>query len=225
MKIYFFALLFLFCLLFQSCSKKVEPENLKQTSSQELYYEMLKSINGQFNEILSESKPSNMSLSEYKIELVNGRIPLSNRQKSRILNATAPLIDYAKDLSRKNQIQVEEISSYIALGGLYSPNDNILTKYNKESFNLLDMHNQIKSNSIQKSVIALKLDRSELIDCAISAIGVDAIWALGGSSLSTWTAAAMAKSFSAIAKRALGPVGVAIAVVSFGLCIANQSND
>ena len=225
MKNYFFALPFLFSLLFPSCSKKVDVEIVKEPISQVLYYGMLKTINIQFDEILSISKPSNMSLSEYKIELVNGTIILSDSQQNRILSATAPLIDYAKTLARKNKIEIDDTSSYIALGGLFSPDDNIFTKYNKDDFDLRPMQNQIKSNSVGKSMIVMKLNRSELIDCALSALGVDAIWALSGSSLSTWTAAAIAKSFSAIAKRALGPVGVAISVVSFGLCIAHESND
>lgn len=46
---------------------------------------------------------------------------------------------------------------------------------------------------------------------------VDALWALGGSNAAAWTAAGMKTAFKAVAKRALGPIGVAIAVVSFGL--------
>ncbi len=225
MKNYFFALPFLFCLLFPSCSKKGDVEIVKQPISQVLYYDMLKTINRQFDEILSISKPFKMSLSEYKIELVKGVIMLSDSQQNRILTATAPLIDYAKKLARKNKIEIDDTSTYIALGGLFSPDDNIFTKYNKDNFDLRPIQNQIKSNSVGKSMVVLKLERNEVIDCALSALGVDAVWALSGSTLSTWTAAALAKSFSAIAKRALGPVGVAISVVSFGLCIAHESND
>lgn len=46
---------------------------------------------------------------------------------------------------------------------------------------------------------------------------VDALWALGGSNAAAWTAAGMKTAFKAVAKRALGPIGVAIAVVRFGL--------
>jgi len=33
---------------------------------------------------------------------------------------------------------------------------------------------------------------------------------------------AMKKAFGAVAKRLLGPIGVALAVVSFGVCLASE---
>ena len=60
------------------------------------------------------------------------------------------------------------------------------------------------------------------VKCALVAIGADVLFALGGSSASSWTMTAMKKAFGAVAKRLLGPIGVAIAVVSFGLCIASE---
>jgi hypothetical protein len=60
-----------------------------------------------------------------------------------------------------------------------------------------------------------------VLTCAAKALGVNALWALGGSNAAAWTKAGMKKAFGAVAKRALGPIGVAIAVVSFGLCMAD----
>jgi hypothetical protein len=70
-----------------------------------------------------------------------------------------------------------------------------------------------------------KLDANDYIRCAAIAIGADVLWALGGSSASAWTVPAMKKAFGAVAKRMLGPIGVAIAVVSFGVCIAEAYYD
>jgi len=53
------------------------------------------------------------------------------------------------------------------------------------------------------------------------ALGVDAIWALGGSNAKSWSKSAIKKAFGSVAKRFLGPVGVAITVTSFGLCMGN----
>ena len=64
-----------------------------------------------------------------------------------------------------------------------------------------------------------KLNAQDYVGCAIAALGVDALWALGTSSASTWGIVAMKKAFGAVAKRMLGPIGVAITVVSFGLCL------
>jgi len=62
---------------------------------------------------------------------------------------------------------------------------------------------------------------NEYVKCAMIAIGADVLWALGGSAASTWSIAMMTRAFGAVAKRFLGPIGVAIAVVSFGLCIGS----
>lgn len=57
--------------------------------------------------------------------------------------------------------------------------------------------------------------------CAMVALGVDAIWALSGSNASQWSKKAIKQAFGAVAKRALGPIGVAIAVATFGLCLGD----
>ena len=58
--------------------------------------------------------------------------------------------------------------------------------------------------------------------CALAAVGADIIWSLG-SDPGKWTKKAVKKAFGAIAKRLLGPVGAAIAVVTFGLCVADAA--
>lgn len=63
---------------------------------------------------------------------------------------------------------------------------------------------------------------NQYVKCALVAIGADVLWALTGSSAATWTVAMMTRAFSAVAKRFLGPIGVAIAVVSFGVCLAES---
>jgi hypothetical protein len=47
--------------------------------------------------------------------------------------------------------------------------------------------------------------------------GADALYSLSLSNASTWTYSAMKNAFKAVAKRFLGPIGVAVAVVSFGI--------
>jgi hypothetical protein len=63
---------------------------------------------------------------------------------------------------------------------------------------------------------------NQYVRCALIAIGADVLWALGGSSAATWSVKMMTKAFGAVAKRFLGPIGVAIAVVSFGVCLATD---
>jgi hypothetical protein len=55
--------------------------------------------------------------------------------------------------------------------------------------------------------------------CAMIGIGADVLWALGTSNVSSWSKKALRKAFGTVSKRFLGPIGVGIAVVSFGICI------
>lgn len=208
-----------------SCQKEDNTINSSEKLiSQKEYVTMLKDINTQYEQILNESKPKNISISEYKTALITGKIELNLGQQNRILNATKPLIEYSTKLAKINSVKIEDLGSLIALGGMYSPNDNLDSKYNENSFKSYKELSTIQSNTINSKQV-MKIDANEVLDCALTAIGADAVWALGPSAASAWTAAAMTKAFSAIAKRFLGPVGVALAVVTFGLCIAHQTTD
>jgi len=60
----------------------------------------------------------------------------------------------------------------------------------------------------------------DYIFCVIMTIGVDLIYSLFTYSGETaWNLPALKRIFTAVAKRALSPVGITIAVVSFGICI------
>jgi len=74
-------------------------------------------------------------------------------------------------------------------------------------------------NLFTNSAYAKEITWSEVGQCAMVAIGADILYALQGSTASSWTIPAMKKAFGAVAKRMLGPIGVAVAVVSFGLCL------
>lgn len=60
----------------------------------------------------------------------------------------------------------------------------------------------------------------EVKHCAAHALGVDVMFSLAFSGATSWTKAAMTKAFKTVAKRALGPIGVAIAVTDFSFCLA-----
>ncbi len=217
-------LIFITLFLF-SCQK--EDENFKpnvEILSQKAYYIMLRDINKQFDLILNESKPKDISLSEYKMELISGKIGLPITQQNKILNATNPLIDYSSKLAKINSISLDDLSSKIEFGGLYAPDDNLNSKYNENSFKVDNKLSITKSHALNAKQV-MKIDANDVLDCVLTALGADVIYALDASSYAAWTSAAMSKAFSTIAKRFLGPVGVAIAVVTFGICIAHESNN
>ena len=64
-----------------------------------------------------------------------------------------------------------------------------------------------------------KLAWSDVGACAMEAVGADILYSLGKSSATVWSVAAIKKAFTTVAKRMLGPIGVAIAVVDFSWCL------
>ena len=218
-------LLILLTIFLFSCQKEDNTINTNDSLlSQKAYYTMLKDINFQFEIILNESKPKDLSIEEYKTALISGKIGLSSSQQNKILNATKPLIDYSNKLAKINSLSIDDLGSKIALGGMYSPNDNLNSKYNAKSFQAYNESSIIKSNALDTKQI-MRIDNSEILDCALTALGADAIFALSASGITTWGAAAMTKAFGSVAKRFLGPAGVAIAVITFGVCIHQKSLD
>ena len=64
---------------------------------------------------------------------------------------------------------------------------------------------------------------TEVGACALAALGADILVSLPGHSggkLDKWKRKALLKLFGKVASRLLGPVGVAVAVISFGTCLA-----
>lgn len=55
--------------------------------------------------------------------------------------------------------------------------------------------------------------------CALAAIGLDFTAYLSASSATKWEKAILKRTFKSVAKKALGPAGVALAVIDFGLCL------
>ena len=81
-------LLILLTIFLFSCQKEDNTINSNDSLlSQKAYYTMLKDINFQFEMILNESKPKDLSIEEYKTALISGKIGLSSSQQNKILNA------------------------------------------------------------------------------------------------------------------------------------------
>lgn len=67
---------------------------------------------------------------------------------------------------------------------------------------------------------AQALTWSEVGHCAAHALGVDIIISLGSSGATAWTMGAIKTAFKKVVSRMMGPIGIAIAVVDFGFCLA-----
>jgi hypothetical protein len=200
-------------ILFTSCNgEQLIQENEFDNFTEVDYIELISNLKIDIDSVISESRPKSVTLSDYKIKLLQGELNMSKEQENKILVLSKKLSDYGAYLALKNNVEIDtdDKSSTIALGGLYSPEDNIDTKFNKIK--------KVKEDNVQYKM-------NPWLECGMIAVGADALWALGGSSASAWTAAAMTKAFTAVAKRFLGPIGVAIAVITFGVCMASKSDN
>lgn len=63
------------------------------------------------------------------------------------------------------------------------------------------------------------IDWDQVGRCAMKAIGADIRYAIKGAAAELWTTALLKTAFKTVVKRALGPVGVVIAVAEFAVCM------
>jgi hypothetical protein len=135
-----------------------------------------------------------------------------------INNSLQPLISEAKIYLNARGLSNSDIEDMLIEEGGQEvdlvPYATALAEYESTS-------NGLSSTNYQNLFFNSANARPSVLHCAAVALGIDALWALGGSNAASWTAGAMKKAFGAVAKRALGPIGVAIAVVSFGLCMGD----
>lgn len=228
MKKYFLALC---ALLFLTTSCKKEETFLASSIKTDAEYKVLiTTTNKAIEKILVVSKPNQESLSMYKINLLNGTERLSKFDQDRILEASYKLSEYGRQIAIQNNINIDlsDLNSTIALGGIYSPSQ-LKSKMIENSLFIqapaFQLSKEIGSTRINSIKSYQLLTNNEVINCAMEALGLDALFALGSSVSSTWTIAAITRSFSTAAGKFLGPVGVSIAVGSFGYCLYIQSND
>lgn len=67
---------------------------------------------------------------------------------------------------------------------------------------------------------AQALTWSEVGHCAVHALGINILFSLGSSGATSWTVGTIKTVFKKVASRMMGPIGVAIAAVDFGFCLA-----
>lgn len=140
-----------------------------------------------------------------------------------VKNSLAPLIADAKNYLYTKGFTNQEIDDMISL---HNGTEEDLIPY-VMSLTHLEEGGSFAQNLTIPFVnnVYAKLDANDYLRCAGVAIGADVLWSLGASSAATWGKAAMVKAFGAVAKRLLGPIGVAIAVVSFGVCLHEANYD
>lgn len=230
----FLSLTMIFIILFGSSCKKENPNYISDKMTNESHFTMIKNVNQNIDQVLIETKPTKMSLQEYKLELLSGKIPLPKNQQHKILEIISPIVEYGRNLAIDYNIDQNDLSSVIALGSL-TQSVSLGTNLSERTFNsnrnlavIGETHEKINSALSSPNdaiappdnpIIEGALTWTEVGDCVISAIGFDVIWSVAPATGTSWTIAALRTTFTNIAKRFLGPVGVAIATVSFAYCL------
>ncbi|PTX58237.1 hypothetical protein C8N46_11713 [Kordia periserrulae] len=133
-----------------------------------------------------------------------------------IMNAISPVVTEAKNYLYQYGFDNQEIQDMIVTEG--GTEEDLIPL-------VMTMVNAEQDNSVTMNYLSLFAPSvnaqswQEVGRCAAYAIGADVLYSLGGGDSSKWTKKSIKKAFKAVAKRLLGPIGVAIAVVSFGLCL------
>lgn len=78
------------------------------------------------------------------------------------------------------------------------------------------------STGKQQPTQTTKINWEKVGNCAMEAIGMDILTALGNTAASSWTYALILKAFKVVAKKVIGPIGAAVAVVDFALCMGRK---
>lgn len=192
----------------------------------------IKMIYDNLNKVLEETKPTSLSIKEYRWKILSGKLFLSKDQENRVLKIVSPLAEYGKSLAKKNNTPEGDFSLNLINGGLNlsTTNCNCSTTSNKSSKNQLVLEpNKATSSNIDgpevppgddtDPIIEGSLTNSEIIQCAAEAIGLDALYALGTSAATVWTVAAIKTVLRTALPKFLGPIGVGIALGYFGYCL------
>jgi len=179
-----------------------------QTSSKD-WLKMIENYKSSVTSVLSKECPKGMDIEKFRTSLILGESKLSAYSLEEISKLAAPLKTYGKEFATKHKFELTDEASLIFYSS-FSPN-----------LDVKDGYLQLESSTNPAS----KISQQEVINCALAALGVDFLFAAGPAMGSSWTIAGMTTTFSNIAKRFLGPVGVAIAVGSFSYCLYIENQD
>lgn len=174
-----------------------------QTTQRE-WTEMMENFNVDLDKILEKVKPKDLTLDKFRIALINGEKSLNETSIREIEKLLNPLKNYGREFANRNKLS--------------SVDDSDLIFYSSLSPQL-----PISGGDYQNTTNSLTW--AEVGNCAIAAIGVNVFYSLMYSGASTWSIASITTAFTNVAKRFIGPIGVALTVAAFGFCLADQYAD
>lgn len=179
-----------------------------QTSTEQ-WGELIKTTQKGIDAILIKECPADVDIYTYKLRLYKGEAPLSEEAKSKLAAFNSKLVKYGQEVAGIRDLIYEEESDLIVYA-MFSPDARIESGY----------------FTTEETIARQRgLSWSEVLHCAGIAIGADAVAMLSQSGASSWSISTIKKVFKGVAKRILGPIGVAIATITFAGCLINEGFD
>jgi hypothetical protein len=175
---------------------------------------MIDSYRSKVDILLEKERPRNLDIASFKKAVGKGDILISETAKHQIEENTIPLIDYDRELAVKNNLDITDKDELLYIAS-FRPGTDLNEIYTIDQ----NDYNQTANGPSYQFKETTKLDGREIFDCALVAIGADAGYALLAGSGTSWSIAALRTTLTNVAKRFLGPIGVAWAVCSFAACL------
>lgn len=121
---------------------------------------------------------------------------------------------------------VEAKNYLISKGATTQQINEMLQEEGAEDIDLIPFVKALTSAEAQQYVVKnitfpflSEANANKILECGIKALGFDALAALAQSTASAWTWGAIKTAFKTVAKKMYGPIGVAVAVIEFGICM------
>lgn len=173
-----------------------------QTSSKD-WLKMIENYKSSVTSVLSKECPKGMDVEKFRTSLILGENKLSSNGIAEITKLNSPLINYGKEFATKHKLELVDEASLIF--------------YSSFSPDIVISNGELIGAKVGASGPGLTW--AEVGNCALIALGADAAWAWAAGSGTSWSMAALTTTFTGVAKRFLGPIGVGIAVGSFSYCL------
>ncbi len=145
-------------------------------TTNEQWLKMMEKYRTSLDFILKKECPSSLQLSEFKISVINGELPISESLKKEIDLILKPLKTYGKEFADKHKLESEDENNLVFYAS-FSPN------YDINDGNLILEMEKLNNYS-------MKLNCSEVGMCALSALGADAAYAWAAGTGTSWSMAA-----------------------------------
>lgn len=171
-----------------------------------------------FNDVVASINGGNLILNN-ELDSCGGKNNLCLLvDESKIINTLKPSIALAKDYLMSKGLSEQDI-----IEALNGRSESFLIPIVQSAISIENEKIAIYNNNNLNYLLGVQnanaQDWNEVGRCAAVAVGADLLYSFGASSATKWGTKALAKMIGKVALRFIGPAGVAVAVVTFSLCM------